>query len=1405
LIYSGSGSSLLRSNISSRLLLFALLLWWGWACTDTVVAVVEVVRVTVEPASASLVPGESRQLQATPRDAQGNVLQGRSVQWSSSDPATVSVTPDGRVTALATGSATIRASSGDVQGTSEITVSDAPVISVQPDSVRLETVLGESTTAAASVTVTNAGGATLGGLGVEIEYGPGAAGWVSAVLSGSTAPATLQVTADAEGLSRGTWRATARVSSTSPGATTVALPIVLDVLERTPRPTITAVDPNGSAPGRSLAVLVTGSGFVDGLTSVSFGPGVVVDSVGVEAATSLTAYITVTPAAAAGIRDVTVMNPAPGGGTATLVDAFRVLGLNPAPTVASVQPSSGQRQSTMSVQVSGSGFLASATTVDFGPGIAVSSVNVSSPTSLTASITIDAAAALGPRAVTLVNPEPGGGTAELTDAFTVTAANPAPTLASVSPASGQRLQTMAVQLTGTNFAAGLTTIDFGSDINVAGVTVVNATTVTATISIGATAALGPRDVRVTNAGPGGGTATLADGFTITAANPAPSIQSIDPAQARLGQTVGIAISGSGFVPGVTTVSFGAGVNVGAVSVASPTALTVAVTPAADAVLGTRNVVVTNPEPGGGSASLPAGFRVVGAVSAEESSVTADPGSNIPANGTAASTITVVLRDAAESPISGLGPEAFEIVVTGSAVAGPIAENGRLGRYEFAVTNTVAQTITVTVKAEGVTLSPAPAVQFVPGAAARIAIVTQPSATAQSGAPFARQPVVRLLDASGNPVAEAGVQVQAAIKTGGGTLGGTTTVVSDTAGIATFTNLSITGTAGARTLEFTGTGLTAVTSQTIDITAGAATTLALNAGNNQSAAVGTAVPTAPSVKVTDASGNPVGGVSVTFAVASGGGSLGGSGSVSTNTSGVATSPTWTLGTAAGTNTLTATAAGLAGSPVTFTATATPASASRLVITTQPSSSAQSGAAFAQQPVIQLRDEFGNDVAQAGVNVTAAIASGGGSLGGNTTVATNASGMATFTNLSITGTVGARTLSFTSGSLTAATSQAIDITAGAATTLTLQDGDGQTAPAGAAVPVPPSVRVTDAAGNPVAGVSVTFAVASGGGSLAGSGTVATDGGGIATAPTWTLGPAAGTNTLTATSSGLTGSPVTFTATATVEATPVARIVTFGDSNTDYGYVSDSNFDIAARSYVSNRLSTRLSPTDPNHPNQLAGLIETRWADVEPSMITAVNHGIGGTNSGTGRVSSTTAPNALLSRNGVTRYEAEVLGKGYPWNGGETNTTEYPDGGISRVNAFSPGPTDFAYVSMGTNDPTVSLTPEQTLANLTWMVDAWLAEGHDAERFIITTLAPRGAGNGVTFPQINAGIRTLASSRGIKLIDLAVYTSDDDLTWRSADLHVGDEVHYTVAVRDWIAQQVVAHMRTILSATGILAGGN
>jgi hypothetical protein len=92
-------------------------------------------------------------------------------------------------------------------------------------------------------------------------------------------------------------------------------------------------------------------------------------------------------------------------------------------------------------------------------------------------------------------------------------------------------------------------------------------------------------------------------------------------------------------------------------------------------------------------------------------------------------------------------------------------------------------------------------------------------------------------------------------------------------------------------------------------------------------------------------------------------------------------------------------------------------------------------FGQQPVIQLRDASNNPVAQSGVVVTVAILTGGGTLGGTTTATTNASGIATFSGLSITGTVGARTLLFGASGYTTVTSNAINITAGTATALSI----------------------------------------------------------------------------------------------------------------------------------------------------------------------------------------------------------------------------------------------------------------------------------------------------------------------------------------------------------------------------------
>jgi lysophospholipase L1-like esterase len=274
------------------------------------------------------------------------------------------------------------------------------------------------------------------------------------------------------------------------------------------------------------------------------------------------------------------------------------------------------------------------------------------------------------------------------------------------------------------------------------------------------------------------------------------------------------------------------------------------------------------------------------------------------------------------------------------------------------------------------------------------------------------------------------------------------------------------------------------------------------------------------------------------------------------------------------------------------------------------------------------------------------------------------------------------------------------------------------------------------------------------------------------------------LFATSPGLQGSPLIITAMAT----GAVRIVTFGDSNTDAGW-SGTNSNFVATSYVSVE-GPHMGPNY-NDPTQLAGKIEAKWRAASSVSFAAVNHGISGTSTGAGRTGSG-APNAREVVDGVTRFAGEVLGAGYPWSGGESGPY-FPNGAIRRVAAFIPGPNDFVYVSMGTNDSNAGLDAQQSAANINWMIDQWVGTGHSIDHFILTTLAPRPT-TGAAIVLINTQIRQIAASRGVPLIDIAQRTSDDNgYTWRSKDDHVGDELHYSEAVRDWIAGQVVSYLLT------------
>src|SRR5207253_3425039 len=132
---------------------------------------------------------------------------------------------------------------------------------------------------------------------------------------------------------------------------------------------------------------------------------------------------------------------------------------------------------------------------------------------------------------------------------------------------------------------------------------------------------------------------------------------------------------------------------------------------------------------------------------------------------------------------------------------------------------------------------------------------------------------------------------------------------------------------------------------------------------------------------------------------------------------------------------------------------------------PSSTAQSGVAFAQQPVVQLRDGDGNAVKQEGVTLAGAIATGGGSVRRTLTATTTAGGTASFTNLSISGTTGDRTLSFSATGLTQIGRASCRESAEAAAQLTPANQPAATAQSGVAVAQPLVVPAREGDGNPV----------------------------------------------------------------------------------------------------------------------------------------------------------------------------------------------------------------------------------------------------------------------------------------------------------------------------------------------------
>jgi len=371
---------------------------------------------------------------------------------------------------------------------------------------------------------------------------------------------------------------------------------------------------------------------------------------------------------------------------------------------------------------------------------------------------------------------------------------------------------------------------------------------------------------------------------------------------------------------------------------------------------------------------------------------------------------------------------------------------------------------------------------------------------------------------------------------------TGTTVNTNNGVATFTDVRIDKAGAGYALSASSNTLTPKISRTntFAVATGPAASMTIVDGTSGlSATVGTPVSTPPAVLVKDAGGNPVAGFGVTFAVTGGGGTIVPTTAVSTSAAGVASATSWTLGTAAGANAATATGSGVTTVP--FTATGTGGAINTLSLASgggvQPPTTVSNNTPFGNGPKVQLVDESGNPVLQAGVVVTAQVTAPGdfrdrdddapaggpsaraGAWGTSitlspTTAITNASGVADFSTSVVRGPAGLFAIQFTvnvNEQLYAVKSGNVDLRAGAPTSIT----HNQELPALVAqsAQLTASVIVKDIDNNFVSGAYVRFSVDENSGSLGSPPTVVTGANGVATGPTWTLPQADRMNTLSA----------------------------------------------------------------------------------------------------------------------------------------------------------------------------------------------------------------------------------------------------------------------------------------------------
>jgi len=273
-----------------------------------------------------------------------------------------------------------------------------------------------------------------------------------------------------------------------------------------PQPNLASLAPTSAlVSSGAFALTVNGSGFV---------PTAVVRWNGQDRATTfvsnsqLTAAILASDVASTGTINVTVFNPAPGGGVSNVL-TFTVSPPNAVPAITSLSPNTAVEGSAgFMLTVNGTGFVNGSVVRWDG---AARPTTFISATQLTAQIPAGDLVGTGQASVTVFTPAPGGGTSNVSLFNINSGNNPVPTLASINPTSATAGgPAFTLTATGTNFVASSKVRWIGQDL---ATTFVSATQLTAQVPASLIVGAGSAQVTVFTPTPGGGV-TAGQTFTI---------------------------------------------------------------------------------------------------------------------------------------------------------------------------------------------------------------------------------------------------------------------------------------------------------------------------------------------------------------------------------------------------------------------------------------------------------------------------------------------------------------------------------------------------------------------------------------------------------------------------------------------------------------------------------------------------------------------------------------------------------------------------------------------------------------------------------------------------------------------------------------------------------------------------